>query len=267
MAVDKNSPIPLYQQVALAMKEKIDSGEYRQGLRLPPQRELAEEHGVSMVTLRQAVVQLESEGVIVAKQGKGTFVASGNVSQSLGKLRSLSEVLQASGFAPSVEIDSFEFRTAPDSVARDLKLPLESRVMEICRRHLVDGTPLAYAVIYVPESISRSLTREAVQRFPIYTIYEEQLGIQLGQAIQHIRAVGASERVAKALDILVGTPTLSAQWVARNTEGTPVEWIHIFYRADFYEFVIEVHRNGLGDPTVLTAAPRVVRPDGTHFEG
>ena len=253
MAVDKDSPVPLYEQIYLTLRDKIESGQYLPGSRLPSQKELADEHGVSMVTLRQAVEQLEAEGLIMTKQGKGTFVVDSKVVQSLGKLRSLTEVLLTSGFSPSVEVDVFGFRPAPDTVAKELHLPPGSNVLEIRRRHLVENEPLAYAIIYLPESIGSCMTREDVQQFPIYTIYEQKLKIRLGRAAQSIRAVGANRSVAQALGIPLGTPTLSAQWVTSDTTGVPVEWINIFYRADLYKFVVEVERNGWGELPIVAA--------------
>ena len=161
-------------------------------------------------------------------------------------------MLLASGFSPVVEVEGFAWTVAPEPVSRDLHLPAGSTVLEIRRRHLLESKPLAYAVIYVPETIGRSLTQEEVQRLPIYTIYEQRLGIRLGRATQHIRAVGASQSVADALGTCVGTPTLSAQWVTTDITGVPVEWINIFYRADLYKFVIGGQRNGAGDPPILT---------------
>ncbi len=252
MSVDKESHIPLYEQLALDIRAQIDSGKYPAGSKLPSQRELSDEYGVSMVTVRQAISQLESDGILITKQGKGTFVAGDKVCQALGGLRSLSEVLIASGYQPSVSVDSFTMRPAPEYVSRDLQLEPGAMVLEVRRRHLVNEEPLAYAVIYLPESIAATLTREDLQRHPIYTIYEQTLGIRLGTATQRIRAVAATSSIAEALGIPEGTPTLSAQWVTRDSRGVPVEWINIFYRADMYEFVIEVHRNGIGHPPTLT---------------
>ncbi|MEW6309112.1 MAG: GntR family transcriptional regulator [Bacillota bacterium] len=244
MSICKAGPIPLYEQLADSLRARVESGEYPPGYRLPSQKELADEFSISVITVRQAVSQLEDAGLLVRKQGKGTFVRDGQVTHSLRGLQSLTEVLEASGLRPEVVIDEFAIGMPPDHVRDELHLGPDDKVLAVKRRHLVEDEAIACALIYIPERIAAFLTRDDLERYPVYTLYEQKLGIRLGSAKQRIRAVSASRPVARSLGIREGDPTLHAEWVARDEQGQPVEKISFFYRADKYEFVAEVQRSG-----------------------
>ncbi len=72
--VDRDSPLPVYYQIASALRRRIADGEWRHGNQLPPEPELAKAFGVSRMTIRQALVELESDNVIVRRRGAGTFI-------------------------------------------------------------------------------------------------------------------------------------------------------------------------------------------------
>ncbi|MDZ7332329.1 MAG: GntR family transcriptional regulator, partial [candidate division KSB1 bacterium] len=75
MAIDFTDPRPLYLQIVDTIKEKIESGELQPGDQISSQNELAQEYGVSLITVKKALTELILEGVLFSRVGKGTFVA------------------------------------------------------------------------------------------------------------------------------------------------------------------------------------------------
>jgi GntR family hexuronate regulon transcriptional repressor len=74
MDIDIAHSPKLYQRVANSIVEEIRSGKYPPGDRLPPERELAEEFGVSRPTVREAMIALEIRGIVEARRGSGIYV-------------------------------------------------------------------------------------------------------------------------------------------------------------------------------------------------
>src|SRR5579872_6100582 len=94
------TPIPLYRRISDELRAKIESGEYRPGDRLPSELELARAHNVSRITSRQALDLLGSEGLLVRRQGMGTFVTVPRVTQPLVRLTDFVEDMAEAGLRP-----------------------------------------------------------------------------------------------------------------------------------------------------------------------
>src|SRR5256714_14773008 len=85
-SIDRQSPIPMYYQIMIQLREKISAGEYTIYSALPPERELVETYQVSRMTIRQAISELVNEGILARRTGIGTFVAPPKLEQPLNNL-------------------------------------------------------------------------------------------------------------------------------------------------------------------------------------
>ena len=83
MPLSDNSLIPLYRQVMDSLSADIENGTYQVGARIPSETELSDIYDVSRITVRRAVTELSSEGILTKKQGKGTFVNAPKLSTKL----------------------------------------------------------------------------------------------------------------------------------------------------------------------------------------
>lgn len=90
-------PVPLYQQLKSVLKDDIERGVYKSGDRLPSEPDLIREYGISRITVRQALDDLEVEGLIVRRHGKGTYVAERQIEQELVRLTDFVEDMQRAG--------------------------------------------------------------------------------------------------------------------------------------------------------------------------
>jgi len=114
-------PTPLYQQVYDIWKRKIETGELKPGDRIPTERELCELHGVSQITVRQAIQMLVQEGVVIRRPRTGTRVAQRKFSQQLVKLTSFSEDMRSRGLTPGGRVVFAAEEKADVTTARILK--------------------------------------------------------------------------------------------------------------------------------------------------
>lgn len=242
MEPSRENPKPLYQQVADAIRREIESGKLPPNASIGSQFDLMQRYRVSRVTVRQAIKVLEREGLVVTKQGKGSFVAATGLSQELGDLLSLGEIAEAHGVSHKVHIADFRWVIAPEPVRTFFGIEGETPVLRIKRRHVVSGVPIALAVIYVPVEIGLALTREEVQVRPLYTIMEMKMNLRLGRAYQQIQAMAADSQLATFLEISAGSPVLVAERRTFSEQGKPVEHITFYYRSEFYRFTVSLQR-------------------------
>src|SRR4051794_18999277 len=168
VTVDRNSPVPLYFQVAEQLEAAIAAGELAPGTRLENELQLADRCGLSRPTVRQAIQHLVDRGLLVRKRGVGTQVVQAQVRRSI-ELTSLYDDLAAARRAPGTRVLELETVPATDEVAKDLGLPLGTNVIRLRRLRLSDDEPLALLTNHLPTDIVE-LTPGRLERHGLYEI-------------------------------------------------------------------------------------------------
>lgn len=143
-------PMPLYHQLKLALREEIERGVYKPGDRLPSELELIRQYGISRITVRQALNELEAEGLIVRRHGKGTYVAERRIEQELVRLTDFIEDMQQARLNPSSRVLAFVHEPASLAVARALNLKEGTEVVRVERLRLADERPMALDNTWLP---------------------------------------------------------------------------------------------------------------------
>ncbi len=197
--------IPLHRQVRDDLIRGIRGGAYHD--QLPPESSLAHDLGVSRTTLRDALLELEREGVVVRRHGIGTFVvgSASTVAEHLDQLHSIPSLITASGFEPAVRSLSISRGVKSRAAAQALGRPESSRFTAISRTYLASGRPAAWVVDYVPSS--RKLD-EALAAFEgeMLPVLDAALGIRIKQVRATVTAVRAGRAVGRALGTSPSTP-------------------------------------------------------------
>ncbi|MEA2026106.1 MAG: GntR family transcriptional regulator, partial [Chloroflexota bacterium] len=111
---------PLYSIVAGRAEALIASGVWKEGDRLPPERELCRDFDVSRSTLRQALGELEQRGFISRHQGRGTFVTRPRVQLPIIGVFSIRDAMEAHGMAMTTRVLKVEVIEASRQLASDL---------------------------------------------------------------------------------------------------------------------------------------------------
>jgi len=233
--LDEKSAQPLYQQLQRALREAIENGVIAPEDALPPERDLAEMLGVSRITVRKAIDELAEEGLLVRKQGSGTFV-SNRVEKNFAKLTSFSEDMRARGREPR----SVWLTKAAGTVTPEESLALRSSpgtpVFRFHRIRYADDAPMAIEYATVLANCLPSL--EAVAT----SLYEalEQTGNRPVRALQRLRAVLFTAEQAKLLKAQERDAGLLVARVGYLKDGRAVEFSQSYYRGDIYDFVAEL---------------------------
>jgi DNA-binding GntR family transcriptional regulator len=231
--VDRNSPVPLYFQVAQYLEQMIESGELPMGTRLDNENNLAGQLGLSKPTMRRAIEYLVGRGLLVRKRGIGTQVVQAKVTRGV-ELTSLYDDLAKTGRDPSTTVVSFRTEPAPDTLAAELGLAPGTPVYVFERLRHADAEPLALMRNHVPEHLMR-LSAADLEEQGLYNLFRAN-GIVMRIAKQSIGARVATAAEARALGERKGAPLLVMERSAYDEQGRAVEHGRHVYRASRYSF-------------------------------
>ena len=233
IVVDRNSPVPLYFQVAQQLERAIAEGRLTPGTRVPNELDLAEQLSLSRPTMRRAMEYLVDKGLVVRQRGVGTRVVSPKVRRTLD-LSSLFDDLEAGGQRPHTTVLTNRVVDATPEVAQALALEPGTPVTEIVRLRSALDQPIARLTNYLPTG-RLSVTTEDLERTGLYDLVRRS-GVQLHSATQVIGARTASAAEARLLDERRGAALLTMQRTAYDDHGTTVEFGNHLYAAARYTF-------------------------------
>jgi DNA-binding GntR family transcriptional regulator len=231
--VDRDSPVPLYFQVAQYLEQMIDSGELPMGARLDNETDLAGQLGLSKPTMRRAIEYLVGRGLLVRRRGIGTQVVHTKVTREV-ELTSLYDDLAKSGRDPATTVVSFGTEPAPDEVAAKLGIDPGTPVYVFERLRYAGAEPLALMRNHVPEHLLR-LSAADLEAQGLYNLFRAS-GIGMRIAKQAIGARAATAAEARALGERKGAPLLVMERSVYDEQGRAVEHGHHVYRASRYSF-------------------------------
>lgn len=230
---------PLYVQIAETFADRIAGGELKPGDRLPPERELCQMLNVSRMTLRQALTELEARGLIVRRQGDGTYVAEPKIERNATKLVAFTDAIRQKGYRPSAKILFFEKRFADARVAKDLKIPLAAAVYYYQRLRFVNQEPLMLEKCYLPISRFAGLENYDLENRSVYEILRTEYNVRIDHSQQSLEAVIATEYEAELLGVQVGAAMMLQHRLAFDIDGVPIECGEDIYRGDRFIFVTD----------------------------
>lgn len=238
--------IPLYYQLENLLREKIISGEFAEGSRLPTESDLVSQYNVSRITVRQALQALAEEGWIERQQGRGTFVAGRRTRQRSfeGQTHlsgSLDEVI-AMAVNTNVKVLEINRVEADRHEAEVLGLQIGEPLYRIKRLRSHDGHAYSVIVNYLPVRLGERLTAADLSSGSLLQLLEHKFGVRLKDAKQQITAALADPYVAGLLDVRVGSALLCIERTVYDTAGQPVEYVNVLYRSDLYSYTVYLSR-------------------------
>ena len=231
---------PNYRRIVRVLEDKIQSGEYPPGHRLPPERELCGIFGVSRITARQALAELAHRRLVVRHQGQGTFVARSGIESSLLGFFSISEALKADGRLVATRVVSSEVTTPDTGEAIALGCQIGEAVLRIVRVRFVDGDP------YALESSTLVLAR-----FPgldgydfgarsLYDVLTRDYGVRLVRARETVAPVMLTAAQAELLGVAIEQPALKLLRTTFDAQNVATEASSALIRGDRCQLLFEL---------------------------
>ena len=232
-------PVPLHHQVYLDLKSALDSGEHSVGDRLPPERDLAQLYGCSLITVRRALDELAREGRLERRQGRGTFVLAPRL--DVGGLDALSftEEMQRRGLGAETRLIAARPEAADEAVAKALDLEPGSPTLYVERLRLGGGEPLLLEMVHLPAERFPGLLASDLEHGSLYDVLTERYGTSVARSLEGLEPVLLPAREAKLLGVKPRSLGLLVEGTAFTHDNTPVEFGRTYVRGDRTRYYVD----------------------------
>ena len=214
---------PLYAQVREQLVERIRSGQWKPGQLIPNEFEIAAEFGVSQGTARKAISELAAEGLVLRRQGRGTFVVEHTPAHVLFRFFNLYDDAGAAVIPDSRDVTSGLGEVDARERAA-LGLEEAAQVIRIARTRTRDGVPFIAETIVLPEALFPGLLDHPEVANTLYDLFQKDYGVLMMRTDDRLSAVAADADAAAALAVPPGTALLRIDRIAFALDDTPVEW-------------------------------------------
>jgi GntR family transcriptional regulator len=241
MILDRG-PTSLYFQLKDILKSKILSNELKARERLPSESELCVEYRVSRATVRQALSELEKEGMIYRDRGRGTFVTDGAGLKHLA-LKGTIENLITSGQGTRIKVLEYKEANPPFGLAKIFQLEEAENVFQLELVRRFRKGPFGYSFIYLPPHLGRTVSQnELTEATEIITFLEKKMGKRVHRASQTINVGLAEGVVATNLLMKPKSPVLIIEREYYARDGSIMFASLNYFRPDLYKYRIELTR-------------------------
>jgi GntR family transcriptional regulator len=235
--LDKQSPVPLYYQLAERIRAAIADGLVQPGDLIGTEKEIGDRYGVSRATVRQALDDLARDGLLVRITGRGTFVAPQRLTVDLPNLLSFTEEMKRRGIEPGSAILAFERIPCPEDAAAGLGCEVGEDLLYIRRVRTGDETPIVIGDHYLAPFIRFERNDLGTS---LYETIQQRYGIRLREAIHTIQAGLAEPEEAELLEIAPGDAVLRFRRTTYAGEGVPFVYETGAARGDLYEYSVRL---------------------------
>jgi GntR family transcriptional regulator len=230
---------PLYVQVQENLAKLITSGEWQPDTKLPSERDLSRQIGVSRMTVRQAILALEEDGLLYRAHGVGTFVARPRIEVDAQDLISFTASMLQRGIRPSARVLDFSRVPASRKVARALDVEVAHQVYRVHRLRFANNLPLAIELSFFPCERCPGLEEVDLATTSIRHLFEK-MDIRLKRVHQTLEAVRATQEEAQILEVEPGFPLMLIERRGYDAAGQVVEFSKDRFRGDCSRFISDL---------------------------
>jgi GntR family transcriptional regulator len=239
--IDHQSSAPLYLQLKNHLLQLIRDQEIVEGERLPTERELQAQLGLSRATIRQALSELSQEGFVERRRGIGTIVCHHKIKPEIMKLTSFTEDMLARGLAPDAKTLDLNFDVPPKRVQQALGLGSNEKVWCVKRIRLANGEPVGLHDLYIPPTLEIA-PNDLMKMKSYYRLLSERHTLIPTYAVETLTAMNATRTEANILEFSEGSSLLIIWRTTFSKTDQVLEVVRIAYRADRYEYEIHLFR-------------------------
>ncbi|MEG0591682.1 MAG: GntR family transcriptional regulator [Coprobacillus sp.] len=237
MRLDENNAMPLYLQLKNTIKGLIDSGDIHVGEKIPSEYELCEKYNVSRITVRGALSELEDEGYLVKRQGKGTFASKPKLFRPLQDSVGFTESCKSAGMESTSIVLHREILPLNEKMQKNLNLDDNDKLLYIQRLRLANGEPLMIENNYYSFNKFGFLMNEPLTG-SLYELLTDKIGITCDRALKNIITVTtASGELVKILQVPIGAPLFVMEGIMGDQNNQPVHYSLQYIVGEKYSFV------------------------------
>lgn len=252
VSIDRRSALPMYDQLRRQILETIADEGLEPGDLLPGELRMCELYGVSRTVVRQALGQLEHDGVISRVKGKGTFVAPQKTAEALASgLAGLFEEVAARGGHVRSDVLRFEREPADERVAEQLRCSPGTTVVALERLRFVDGERWSLSTTWMPEAVGARVLGADLRERSLYALLAEH-GIRAERGVRSVEASVTDAREGQLLGIGPGKPVLLLRSSMVDAADRPIEHFQALHRGDRTRFEFQLASSDPSGPLFVT---------------
>lgn len=238
--LNRQSKLPLHQQIYETLRSKIQRGVWKVGDIFTTEVDLMAEFQVSRATIRQVMDRLVSEGLIYRQQGKGTFIAEPTLEQGLTRIISFTEDMRRRGLIPETRVLSKAILPSNEDVAKALRIETGSDVAYLKRLRLANNEPMCIEESFLDYKLCPNIFNYDFSTQPLREILETKYSIRITRALQKIHAVVAPHETAKLLMNISPAALMFIERTSFDQMDIPVEFLRLYFRGDRYSLYNEL---------------------------
>ncbi len=216
----------LHKQLFVVLQQQILRGVLGDGDRLPTQEELCEQYGVSRITVRRALADLQAAGLVRNEQGVGSFVMSAALGikppPTLGFVDTLRQVVEET----RVHVLELAMTRCPPYVAAALQMDADSRAVHVVRTRSRKNVPLMLLEAWLPPRFEGIVTREALRENPLFNLITKEEK-DVGRVIQEVNAETADPFTASTLKVELNSAVLRIERLVHDLQHRPIQFLSI----------------------------------------
>ena len=240
-SIRKDGAVPYYAQLADLFRDHIVTGHWEPGRPLPSEQAIGEFFGLSRTAVRQALAELQAEGLVRKEKGRGSFVRGPRRAEFVvQELRGFFDEMSEQGKAVDTDVLLLETTVAPAEEAALLGIPTGSKVVQLDRLRRIDGEPICLARTLLPLPRFAGLAGQDLSRASLYEVLADAFGVEPRTGWRTVEATAADRTTAALLGVRPGSPLLMLHSLNVDADGQPFEHFTAWYRADRTSFRIEV---------------------------
>jgi len=224
---------PVHISIRDDLRARLLAGEWAAGDRLPSEADLAANYGVARMTVRQAIGALALEGVVVRRQGVGTFAVDRRLVGWPSRVFSFAEEMRKQGHQVKVKLLGAAVEQPPLAAREALQLHSSAASVLVRRVRLVDDSPVIVESSWLPNARFAGLAANPLLDGSLYAMLEKNYGVSVARVTQVLAAGPAEQHDAAILDLRAGAPVLLNTRTAYDSSSRPVEFAQSVWRSEY----------------------------------
>ena len=236
MALDRNSLNPLYLQIKDLFADQIAGGLLPAGSRLPSERQLCDEFGVSRATVREALRELKREGLIRTVPGRGAFVAAPQTNLCVKvSLAGFTADIRRQGVIPSSRLLDARLIASPTpDLIEAMQLQPGDEVVKLERLRLINNVPLALHTVHLHHRLCPQVLHHNLAQESLFSLLRDEYGLTLARAEEQVYAALANQREMELLNLSYPAAVLRTERTTFLDTGEVIEFAIATYCGEWY---------------------------------
>ncbi len=241
-----DNTVPLYYQLVGIIKRNITGGILKPGELLPSETEICEAYHVSRTTVRQALAELDTEGLVTRRRGKGTYISVPKLKRRLDNLYSFSNEMKQMGLVPKSRVISFEELKPSLDIYKNMNIKNDKElVFKIVRIRIANEEPLLLESTFIPVSMCPFLDKETLEKGSLYRTLIEQASLNPVYAVETYEPIIIKAQEAKILKCRPGICGYFVQRTSYLDTGEVFEFTQSLVRGDRCRFEVELQKDSV----------------------